>query len=286
MVTLADYQYQLDTTGVLLNSDSLGFPFVDITKVSGLDSTPFRETIREREGQDGGFIDAEFETGRSLSVEGMVYGQVGNVETYLDSIKENWGPRTSPVPFYFKLPGVSQRVLFVKPRGARYDQDTAQRIGCTPIQFLAYAEDPRIYDDNLINIGIAFGGAATTGFGFNFGFNLSFGAVIPPNGATVTNNGNRPTPALLTIVGPVVNPRVINDTASRSLNFNNLTLVGGDQLVIDLDHRSVVLNGSTNMRGSLTTPDWFLFPKGATFIRFGGDSGTGSLTVSYRNAWR
>jgi|SRR5262245_20905995 len=285
MPTLTDYQYQLDTTGVLLNSDAT-LPFVDITKIAGLDSSPFRETIREREGQDGGFIDAEFETGRDLSIEGMVYGIVGNTEPFLDSLKANWGPRTAPVPFYFKLPGVSQRVLFVKPRGTRYDQDTAQRVGCTPIQFLMYAEDPRIYDDNLISIVIPFGGLATTGFGFNFGFNFTFGTSVPATGGSVLNSGNRPTPALISMTGPVVNPRIINDTAGRTLSFYPMTLGGGDTVVIDLDHRTAVLNGSTNVRGLMQTPDWFLFPPGNSFIRFGGESGSGTLTVSYRNAWR
>ena len=286
MVALTDYQYQLGASGVLLNSDSLGLPFVDVTKVAGLDSAPFRETIRDREGQDGGFMDAEFETGRELSIEGTVYGIVGNTEPYLDSIKENWGPSTSLVPLYVKLPGVSQRLLFVKPRGVRYDQDTAQRIGCTPIQFLAYAEDPRLYDDNLQSFVAPYGGLATTGFGFNFSFNFSFGASIPLTGVNVINGGNRPTPALITIQGPVVNPRVINDTSGRTLAFYPLTLTVSDTVVIDLDHRTAILNGSTNVRGLMISPDWFLFPKGSTFIRFGGESGSGTATVSLRNAWR
>jgi hypothetical protein len=285
MMALSDYSYQLSSTGVILNADAVSFPFVDVTKVGGLDSAPYRETIRDHEGADGGFIDAEFEQGRDLSVEGTVFATVGNIETFLDSLKANFAPVKTPIPFYFKPPGVNQRLLFVKPRGCRYDQDIAQRTGQTPIQFLMYAEDPRIYDDNLFSLVVAFGGIATTGFGFSFGFNLSFGAVVPPIGVNVFNGGNRATPAILTLAGPLVDPRIINDTSGKTLPFS-ITLEAGDVLVIDLLNRTVVLNGSTNKRASLLSSDWFLFDPGNTFIRFGGASGTGTLTVSYRYAWR
>jgi hypothetical protein len=284
-MALNDYAAQLTSTGVILNDDSVSFPFVDVDRFVGFDSAPYRETIRDHEGADGGFIDAEFEQGRDISIEGTVYGTVGNVETYMDSLKANYAPVKTPLPLYFKVPGVAQRVMFVKPRGVRYDIDSAQRTGQTPVQFLAYAEDPRIYDDNLLTVVIPFGGLATTGFGFNFGFNLSFGAVVPPAGANIFNGGNRPTPAVLTITGPVVNPRIVDDTDSKTLPFN-ITLGAGDLLVIDLLNRTVVLNGATNKRAALLSSDWFLFNPGNTFIRFGGASGTGTLTVSYRYAWR
>ncbi len=283
-IGLADYEFQLSNTGVRLNGTGV-IPYIDIEKVSGLDSAPYRETLRDHEGQDGGFIDAEFETGRDIILEGTVFGSLNNVEPYLDAIKANFAPSTVPIPFYFKSTGVSERVIFVKPRGVRFDWDTARRLGMTKIQFLMYAEDPRIYDNNLISQVISYGGPATTGFGFPFGFNLSFGAVVPPNGSYIIVIGNRPTPAILTITGPVDQPRIVNDTDGKTMIFN-VTLAGGETLVIDLVNRTVLLNGTTNRRNTLQSADWFLFQPGNTFIRFGGVTGTGTLTVSYRNAWR
>jgi hypothetical protein len=489
---LSDLTFRLGDTGVVLNDDSLSFPFIDIDKVTGFDSAPFRETIRDHEGADGGFMDAEFETGREIILEGTVYCEIGTEETFLDSIKYNYAPSTVLIPFYLKAPGVNERVIFVKPRGVSYDWDILRRIGQTAIQFKMYAEDPRIYDNSLINVSIPYGGAATTGFGFasvydqfnrnitdglgtsdsghtytlsggtnpgnydvdgsqatisldsinvarfatvnsasmvdtditatittpvtatgaeiimglvarftdtnnyyrvtaafdttgnidfdiskvvtsvttllqqslnertyspntqyklhfqvignvlranvwlatsteplgwqlnttdsaitgsgasgirtllntgntntqpvvvkydnlqvlqGLGFNLDFGVTVPPDGTYVINNGNRPAPAILTITGPVTNPRVINDTYSKVLSFL-IDLSALDVLTVDLVNRTVILNGTANRRGTMTTFDWFLFNPGSTFIRFGGDSGSGSLTVSYRNAWR
>src|SRR5215831_1073677 len=156
-IGLNDYEFQLNDSGVRLNTTS-AVPFVDISKVSGLDNAPYRETIRDHEGADGSFIDAEFEKGRDVILEGVVYGNTANVEGYLDTLKSNFAPVTSPIPFYFKPGTVGERLIFVKPRGARYDWDAARRIGTTPIQFLMYAEDPRLYDSTLSSVVVGYGG--------------------------------------------------------------------------------------------------------------------------------
>jgi hypothetical protein len=489
---LNDYEFKLNDTGVLLNGGNIA-PFVDVMKVSGLDNAPYRETIRDHEGTDGGFLDAEFERGRDIVLEGVIYCDSSSVEPYLDSLKSNYAPVRTPIPFYFKSSGVNERVVFVKPRGVRFDWELARRIGMTNAQFLLYAEDPRIYDNILNSIVIPFGGSATTGFGFNvspiitdtftrsvsngwgtpdvggatstangsasdysvgsgvgsisngtlnvkrtviysnntfntdsditidvsvptltvtqpaeiriysrftdvnnnywlqlsydtagnidlsvgktvasvdttlasaadvvtytggstthahfitsgselkgrvwtgategttwtvsstdgafssgftavsskyntgntntlpqvvtfdnlsvkvgFGFNLSFGTTVPPDGTYIVNSGNRPTPAVLTIAGPVTDPRIVNDTNSKTLNFL-ITLAGGETLTVDLANKTVLFNNTINRRDTLQTTDWFLFNPGSTFIRFGGSSGSGTLTVAYRNAWR
>lgn len=281
---LANFTFQLNGGPVLNDDVTPGTPFVDIDKVVGLDSPPFRETIRDHEGTDGGFIDAEFERGRDIILEGMIYLNSLGEEGYLDTLKENFAPRTAPVSFVFKPPGVNERVIFVKPRGVRYDWESVRRVGMTPAQFMMYAEDPRIYDNTLLSTVITYGGLATTGFGFNFGFNLSFGVVVPPSGATITNNGNRPMPAIMTVAGPVLNPRIINTTDSKTLNFE-VNVPSGSNLVIDLLNRTVKLDGA-NARSKLTTPQWWLFAKGSTNLLFGGTSGSGTLTVAYRYPWR
>lgn len=284
-MALADLTFKLGDAGVILNDDSLSLPFVDIDKVTGLDSPSFRETIRDHEGVDGGFIDAEFEQGREIFLEGTAYCAAGAEETYLDSLKANYAPVQTPIPFYVKAPGVGERVAFVKSRGISYDWDMLRRLGMTRIQFKMYAEDPRLYDNSLQSFQIPFGGEVGTGFGFNLGFNFGFGTTVLPNGLNVPNQGNRPAPAILTVNGPVTNPRIINDTQSKTLEFA-IVLGSLDFLTIDLANRTVVLNGSANRRNTMTTSQWFFLNPGDNFIRFGGTTGTGTLTVSFRNAWR
>lgn len=286
-MALADLTFQLNN-GVILNDS--GVPsFVDIDKVSGLDNTDYRETRRDHEGADGGFLDAEFEKGREILLSGTVYSTTTLIESYLDSLKSNFAPiasSSSPIPFVFKVPGTAERLIFVKPLGAKYDWTTARRIGATPIQLKMYAEDPRIYDSAAGSLLIAYGGDAGFGFAFNMGFNLNFGGGATPGGGGVFNGGNRNAPVTFTITGPIVNPVITNTTTGVSMGFT-ITLANTDTLTINTRDHTVYLNGNINRRNTMTTVGWFDLPPGTSFIGFGGQSGSGStLLVSYRNAWR
>lgn len=281
--------FQLADTGVILNADVVpGTPFVDLTRVSGFDNAPYRETKRDHEGTDGGFMDAEFETGRDITLEGTVYVPIGqSVESYLDSLKANWAPSSTLVPLYV-LPDstVGTRVMYVKPLGCKYDWDTARRIGATNVQFNAYAEDPILYDLIPTSINLPIGAIVTSGFGFNLGFSFGFGSVSTnSDGQFVSVGGNRPTPPLLTITGPVTNPIIMNDTTGDVMTFS-IVLTGGQTLVIDPQYKTVRLNGTTNRRSSLIVPGWFYMQPGNNFIRFRASAGSGSLNVAFQNAWR
>lgn len=119
-----------------------------------------------------------------------------------------------------------------------------------------------------------------------FGFNLDFGGGQVPTGGVVVNAGNRPTPAVFTIAGPIDNPIIANDTLSKTLAFQ-ISLSASETLVIDTINKTVLLNGVTNRRSTLIAPTWFLLAPGGNFIRFGGSSaGAPTLTVQYRSAWR
>lgn len=280
------FSYKLGDTGTILNPNDQTLPFVDITKVSGLDTPELRSTERDHEGVDGGFLDAEFEKMRTLVFEGSVIGNVDTLEVFLDTLKGNWAPRRLAIPLYFAHPGVAERVVFVKPLGCKYDVDAARRYGTADIQFMCQAEDPRIYDSALQTQNIAQGVPITTGFAFDLGFNFGFGAPVSPEGTNVTNYGNRPTPAVITIPGPVTNPRIFNDTYSNELQFE-IDVAASDYLVIDLGYRTVKLNGSVSRRSALLEPDWFLLEAGDNFLRYRASTGGAApATIAYRNAWR
>ncbi len=273
--------------GVVLNDDILlaGQPFVDIDQVTGLDSSPYRETRRDHEGTDGGFIDAEFETGRPITLKGTAYGNGGDLDNYLDSLKSNYSPVRTPIPFYFILANGVTRLTYVKPLGCAYNWDSSRRIGATPIEFKMYAEDPRIYANSLSSATLPIGGIITTGLSFNLTFNLGFGGGGSAAGQFINNLGNRSTPLLFTVNGPVTTPQIINDTLGITMTFN-IDVGASETLVIDTGNHTVRLNGITNRRNVLLSPTWFSLDPGLTFIRFQAAAGSGTLTVQFRSAWR
>lgn len=281
---MLDLTFRLGLTGVVLNSDS-GLPFVDITKVTGLDSAPFRTTERDHEGDDGGFMDAEYEKARPVILDGEVYSDTGSIEGYLDLLKANYAPSTSLIPFYFQAPGVDERLVFVKPLGVRYDWTTARRYGCCPIQFAMHAEDPRIYSSTEYTVPVGLGGTVTQGFGFNLGFDFGFGTTTIITGNNANNAGNRKTPVVFTIYGPVTNPSIYNDTTGEVMQFN-ITLGTGEYLTVDTKYRTVRLSGAVNRRVALVRPTWIRLQPGSNLIRYLAEAGGSTIDVVYRHAWR
>src|SRR5688572_6728883 len=125
--TLEVEQYQYKDTGVLLNGDPPG-SFFDVLKVSGLDSAPTRTQTADREGVDGGYVDSEFETIRTVVLEGNIYADPFNMETYLDALKENFAVTNVNQPLYFQT-DAGIRMINGKAQGIRYDKDQLRRLG-------------------------------------------------------------------------------------------------------------------------------------------------------------
>lgn len=280
------FSYQLGDNGLVLNPDDQTLPFIDITEIEGLDSPEFRVTERDHEGEDGGFLDAEFEKMRTITLQGQIIAGGDSVETLLDRLKANWAPSRTTMPFYFYHPGQSPRLINVKPLGVKFNYTTLRRTGSCDVQLQAQAEDPRIYDSTLQTYNVGQGIAITNGFAFNFGFDFGFGAAVDPNQSNVYNGGNRPAPAVITIPGPVTDPVIYNDTTSNTLSFD-IDVAGTDYLVIDLLYKTVKLNGTASRRSTLLEPDWFMLQPGDNFIRYrAASSGGPAATITFRNAWR
>jgi len=281
-----EFEYKLGDTGTILNPTDQTVPFVDITKVKGLDSPDFRSTERDHEGVDGGFLDAEFEKMRTFTFEGRIITNHINTETFLDTLREEWAPSRTLKPFYFQHPGIAERVAFVKPLGVKFDIDELRRVGSVDVQFMCQAENPMLFDSTLQTLPIAQGVSAMTGFGFPLGFPFGYGAPVDPTTTNAYNGGNRPTPPTFTIPGPVTNPRIFHQGQSKEMVFS-ITLGASDTLVVDAYYRTVKLNDTVSRRGALVRPDWFFLDKGDNFLQYRADTtGNPPMSVSYRNAWR
>ena len=281
------YTFRYKDDGLVLNADSAVLPFVDITMVAGLDQAPVRETSRVREGQDGGFMDAEFEDMRTVVLDGIVYATPDSIQQYLQQLKANWAPGRLVYPFYFDPPGVEQRVLFGKSLGMRYSWEQALRTGRTPAQFTLKCEDPTIY-------GSVIGGSGgmaieATGRAYDKAFDYGYGGTVgAAGGVTVNNSGDKAVPATIRVTN-VTDPVVLHDQTGRALRFT-ITLGDGDFLDMDLRNRSVMLNGTASRRNALLgTSRWFMLNPGTNNIRFSGTpagTGTPTITVSARNGYR
>lgn len=282
MTLIQDYTYQLLNTGVILNGDpDINGNFIDVTKVSGLDRADIRTVRRTRLGTYGGFVDAQYEDMRTIVIEGTIYSSYANIELLLDTLKDNYAPTVSPVPFFFYHPIVGSRFVNVKSISIKYDIDSLRRTGSSAFQIQMIGEDPTIYGPSTsLSGGIA---SPSSGRSYPRSYNFGYGITAGSAGAiNAINVGNKPVTAVITLQN-VINPTIVNDTQGLSLKFN-ITVTGTDSLSIELRNRTVYLNGTANRRGTvLGGSQWFLLNKGNNQLRFlgTGSGGTPQMTVTY-----
>lgn len=287
MTLTQDFTYQYTDTGVILNTDANpSAPFVDVINITGLDSAPPRETSSAREGQDGGFTDVQFEDMRVIILDGVIYSPQAQIESYLDSLKGNFGLTATTQPFYFYHPTTGQRTIFAKSLGVKYAVDQLRRTGQSPVQFQLRAEDPTIYGaSQTLNATIA---GASSGRAYNKGYNYGYGGTTSTSGSiNCFNGGNKPVKAIFVLTN-IINPSIVSDTTGQRLNFN-ISIQSTDYLTVDLRDKTVVLNGTANRRGTLLGgSQWFLLQPGNNYIRFLGATGAGTpnLSATFRAGYR
>lgn len=281
--SLNDYEFCFGDNGTVLNTDSIGLPFIDVDQVSGLDTAPLRTSTDEHQGMDGTYYDTPFMSGRVIIVTGTLYTDPNDTDTLLDSLRRDYAQNLIR-PFYFQLPGRPKRFINGQGGGLVYDVDHGRREGMTAVQFTVLAGDPYIYDWPSQSGVVANPTVITVGTGFNMSFNVGFGGSVPINGATVGNSGTHTAYPIIALQGPLTNP-VLVDSFGVTMAFN-ITLAAGDNLVIDCKNKSVVLNGQASRRSSLAGLNWFAVPGGMTeTVFFSADSGTGTATVSMNSTY-
>jgi len=170
-------------------------------------------------------------------------------------------------------------------RAIPYDVETYQRIGTATVELIA--SDPRIYDANVQNVSTGMAQSAA-GMAFPATFPLSFGTAGAGGLIQVNNLGIFAVRPVLTVAGPCDTPILSNVTSGKKLRFN-LVLASTDTLSVDLDARTVVLNGTASRRSALTADSqWWEIAPGLTTISFtngGAYQAAASLAFPFRSAW-
>jgi len=281
--SLADYTYQYTDTGPVMGG---GLVF-DVQKVEGLGLPDVRVTQQDRDGADGEFVFAGFTRSRSVALSG--YLKLPNAttapETYIDQYLATFKARKTAEPFYYKMPGSDQRVIYCVPTAAPLDIDEQFNTGYIPFLVQLIAEDPRKYSSAVASFGPV--GLPNTSGGRSYAkaYPKAYGTISTGGDAAVVNNGNKETFPILIINGAVSNPIVTNETTDIVMQFN-INLATGDQLVVDCGAKSVTLNGS-DRADILVGQEFIELSAGSNALRFTAlsFSSSGTLQGTYRHAW-
>jgi len=208
-------------------------------------------------------------------------------ETNLDNLKT--AMRTDHTrgeePLVFQVPGVAgggKRRILVRPRGlaADLDLDWFYEI---PVQLARfYATKPFIYDNDQTQVVSTILTAASSGLTWPLTWPLNWGTVSATS-FTTTNDGNTDAEWVATIPGPVTNPQIQHVDQGLNLTFS-IELTAGQELIVDSDSRTVLLDGTAS-RYSTLSGDWFALTPGANELSYRADAGSSIITISYRSTW-
>lgn len=257
--TTDDYVYVYN--GLTLNPLTTQLPFLDVTKVSGLDLPDVDAAINDIDGRNGATVYAQYTGARTVSIEGTVYALPANIETYIDQIITAFMPRSDDLPFYFKHPGVAQRYIKCRPTGVKLDTDTLRRTGQGEIQIQLSAADPLKYINNV--------------------------PIIPTSGTTytVTNAGNVTTYPITTVTGKFTSIWV-SGVGSR-VTFTYTTTSDTDVTVVDCANKIVTINGTQmNQYAVLSVgTDWPSNTPGNSNYRVDIFGGTATASGQTFNGW-
>lgn len=113
-----------------------------------------------------------------------------------------------------------------------------------------------------------------------------YGSLGAPNAVQICNLGDYPTPPIFTFQGPVNNPRLTLLETGEYLEFT-IALAAGEYLTVNVKEKTVLLNGTTSLRGTMTfASTWFRLPPGASTIKYTSGSGDGAVvTCEAYSAW-
>lgn len=130
------------------------------------------------------------------------------------------------------------------------------------------------------------------GAGFSVPFTPPFSLAASSGGSvSIMNGGNRNAPWTARLDGPLQYPEIVHTQTGRRLFLaleanGGVDLQAGQWLELDSNARSVLLNGTADRRSNLTVDStwWELLP-GSNDFTLRADDGTGSLTITTRDAW-
>lgn len=109
----------------------------------------------------------------------------------------------------------------------------------------------------------------------------TYPAATGVNSANVLNAGTESTFPIVRMFGPMTSPKIANETTGLYLEFVGLTINAGDYIEINLENRTVQLNGTAgannNRRSYLTTRQWWSLVPGYNQIRYSGSGAIGAM---------
>ena len=280
--------WELEFNDLLIGGDT----DFSVASVEGLLDFDVRTSDRELLRRHGLHAGDDFLSGRTVTVAVEVYNET-SLDSAMQSFLEAFVPASGELGLAMQLPGIANgnKVRLnsrVRRRSSAVDLEWYRGIPVVIVEL--EATDPRLYAAAASSVSAVSITASTGGLDWDAGVTnqlqwpLSWGSFTSGE-FTATNAGNFETPGVFTLQGPLTNPRVVNTTQGKKLDMG-ITLSASETLVIDTGARTILLGGTASRYSTLTSDsEWFQLGAGGDTIQLAADSGSGSISATWRSAW-
>ena len=262
-----------------------------ILQVDGLEALPtLRVQDSDRGYQDGMFSGRDFFAGRTITVTLQIMSGNGlGAQANFNLLQAALQPQqTGTTPLQFQLSvGDNFQYVNARVRKGMSTVDPDYTYGKIKAQYDFFCPDPRYYDYTTQTASMA--PTNPLGRSYNRTYDLTFGGGTQTQTATMVNSGTTTTYPIITIYGPVANPVVGSTTSSQALSFN-YTMIQSDIISIDLQYKTILLNGNPARNLLKGSSQWFAAAPGTSLFYFAGDPGSTTIgqtnaTVQWNNAY-
>lgn len=257
--------------------------YFDPGTISGLEDLPnMRGANIERARSHGALLGPQYAGEVSITIQFRIVGSA-YIPEQIAALERMTALRQDEQPLAWDF-GAGPRMRYCRVTRRSLPIDPMRHRGGTAAATVQWvATDPRIYGTTQRQ---AFTGPGMTigGHGFPHGFPHGFG-IATSGTVAVTNDGNTAAPWSATLTGPLTSPRLRLLDLDGELALSGFELAEGQTLELDSLNRTVLLDGTASRYGSLTSRDWFDIPAGGATIGFSASSGTGTLSMAWRDTW-
>lgn len=251
----------------------------------GWDSAEVRTQITQREADHGAWQGPVYLGERPITIAGTITApDRAALEDAQERLRAAAGLGDTVLTVYETVP----KQAVVRRSGKPLLAYVTDRIATYSV--MVTATDPRRYDVNL-QTGQTMLPSVSGGVTLPYTLPYTLTGSTASGQVDCANLGNFETRPVITITGPVSQPQVLAqmpDGSVRPLSYSQ-DLGVGDQLVIDVDGKDAILNGTVSRRRFLSVPlGWPSIPAGATVgFQFAGATydPAALLTVQWRSAW-
>lgn len=253
--------------------------------LQGWDGTDVRAQYTQREADHGAWAAPVYLNERVITLAGTIEADSRTgLDTAMEQLRGAAALTDTTLTVYETVP----KQATVRRSGKPLLSYVTDRVANFSV--LMTAGDPRRYatDQQTGSTGLP---TTSGGLTFPVTFPIAVAATTVAGQITAANVGTLETRPVLTITGPVTAPNVLGqypDGSVKQLLYGQ-DLGAGDQLIIDTDAHSVVLNSSASRRRFLSVPNgWPTIPAASTVTyQFTSSSYSASalLTARWRSAW-